>query len=106
MPAMRSKSPDLTGVPPAAARPRNSSTASAGPPSSASTDRPDTGNTRSKGTSNLARLVASATNRGLPASSRSSKTTTPSSRCSQLSSTSSASRSASQLKTLSAAELP
>ena len=102
--AIRRTSTEFNALPPAAARPRNSSTASPGPPSSDSTDNPGTENTHSKGTNNRALLVASTTTCGLPASSRSSRTTTPSSRCSQLSRTSSACRSASQSRTLSVGE--
>ena len=64
-------------------------------------DSPGTRNTHSNGTSSLARLVTSTDSRGLPASSRSSSTGSPSSRCSQLSRTSSVSRGASQPSTVS-----
>jgi SAM-dependent methyltransferase len=104
MAATRSRSSWASVLPPAAVRARNRSTASPGPPSPASRDSPGTANTHSKGTSNLARLVASMVSRELAASSRSSKGTTPFSRCSQLSSTSSTSRPASQPSTVSSAE--
>ena len=104
--ATRSVSPGASGLPAAAARTRNSSTASPGPPSPASMDNAGTGNTHSNGTSSRARLVISTDSRELPASSRSSRTGIPSIRCSQLSKTSSTSRSASQPRTISSLERP
>ena len=86
--AMRATSPGPGSNPAAArARSRNSATASAPSSSSGCNDRPGTGKTCSNGSMRRVRLVASTRVCGHVASSRSTKTATPSTRCSQLSST-------------------